>query len=83
MTCCGQRRSQASALPPIAASAFAAGPGAGKSRDDVALRYRDGTRLTVRGPATGKMYVFSAGQPTLVASRDAERLLATGSFARA
>lgn len=88
MTCCGQTRSRAGASPlsaaPAAAAPGAVGSGVAKSQSEVVLRYRDRARILVRGPVTGRSYVFSAGQPTQpVASRDAEVLLATRYFARA
>jgi hypothetical protein len=87
MSCCGQMRSRASAAPPhaIAASAGIAtiGPSVGQSRGDVPLRYRDRAPILVRGPFTGRLYTFSGAQPTLVAPRDADLMLATRSFARA
>ena len=87
MSCCGQMRSRASAAPLHAMTASAGvatlGPSVGRSRGDVAVRYRDHVRILVRGPVTGRSYIFSGGQPTLVASRDADLMLATRSFARA
>lgn len=87
MSCCGQMRSRASAAPPHAMAASAGiatiRPSVGQSRGDVAVRYRDRVRILVRGPVTGRSYIFSGGQPTLVASRDAALMLATRSFARA
>lgn len=87
MTCCGQTRSRAGANPAVMTASVAAGtvrPGLAKSQGEVVLRYRDRARILVRGPVTGRSYVFSAEQPTQpVASRDAELLLATRYFARA
>ena len=80
MSCCGQMRSRASAAPPRVATI---GPNVGQSRGDVPLRYRDRARILVRGPVTGRSYIFSGAQPTLVAPRDADLMLATRSFARA
>jgi hypothetical protein len=87
MSCCGQMRSRASAAPPHAMTASTGiatiGQSVGQSRGDVPLRYRDRARILVRGPVTGRSYIFSGAQPTLVASRDADLMLATRSFARA
>ena len=87
MSCCGQTRSRASAAPPHAVAASAGvttiGPSVGQSRGDVPLRYRDRAPILVRGPLTGRSYIFSGTQPTLVAPRDADLMLATRSFARA
>jgi hypothetical protein len=87
MSCCGQMRSRASAAPPHAMAASTGiatiGPSVGQSRGDVPLRYRDRARILVRGPVTGRSYTFSGAQPTLVAPRDADLMLATRSFARA
>jgi hypothetical protein len=87
MSCCGQMRSRASATPPHAMAASAGvttiGPSVGQSRGDVPLRYRDRARILVRGPVTGRSYIFSGAEPTLVAPRDADLMLATRSFARA
>jgi hypothetical protein len=87
MSCCGQMRSRASAAPPHAMTASTGiatiGPSVGQSRGDVPLRYRDRARILVRGPVTGRSYIFSGAQPTLVALRDADLMLATRSFARA
>ncbi len=47
------------------------------------LRYRDRARISVRGPATGRSYEFSAAQPVqAVEVRDAQSLLRTGLFTR-
>jgi hypothetical protein len=86
MSCCGQMRSRASAAPhAMAASAGIAtiGPSVGRSRGEVPLRYRDRAPILVRGPVTGRSYIFSGARPTLVAPRDADLMLATRSFARA
>jgi hypothetical protein len=87
MSCCGQMRSRASAAPPHAMTASTGiatiGPSVGQSRGDVPLRYRDRARILVRGPVTGRSYIFSGAQPTLVALRDADLMFATRSFARA
>jgi hypothetical protein len=87
MSCCGQMRSRASAAVPHAMTASAGiatiGPSVGQSRGDVPLRFRDRARILVRGPVTGRSYIFSRAQPTLVAPRDADLMTATRSFARA
>jgi hypothetical protein len=45
------------------------------------LRYRERARVQVRGPVTGRVYEFSAGQPTQpVDARDAQTLLRTRLF---
>lgn len=50
----------------------------------VVLRYYDRARVRVRGPVTGRVYEFSAEQPTQsVEARDAELLLRTRHFMRA
>jgi hypothetical protein len=50
----------------------------------VQLRYRDRAPVQVRGPATGRTYVFSAVQPVqVVDARDADGLLRTRMFLRA
>jgi hypothetical protein len=47
----------------------------------VVLRYRERARVQVRGPVTGRVYEFSAGQPTQpVDARDAQTLLRTRLF---
>jgi hypothetical protein len=49
----------------------------------VTLRYRDRAPAQVRGPATGRLYLFSVLQPTqAVDVRDAETLLRTRLFVR-
>jgi hypothetical protein len=49
----------------------------------VVLRHRDASRVLVRGPATGRTYVFSPDQPTRpVDARDVDALMRTGRFAR-
>ena len=87
MGCCGQTRSLASAPPQsamtVSAPAATVASGVAKSSNEVVLRYRQRARILVRGPVTGRPYVFSVDQPTqLVASRDAELLLTTQYFAR-
>ena len=48
------------------------------------LRYRERSRILVRGPVTGRVYEFSPHQPTLsVDMRDADVLMRTGRFVRA
>ena len=50
----------------------------------VLLRYRERARVLVRGPVTGRVYEFSAEQPTqVVEARDVEALLLTRYFMRA
>lgn len=47
----------------------------------VALRYLENSRIIVRGPATGRVYDFSAAEPVQhVAAADAVSLLRTGLF---
>ena len=50
----------------------------------VQLRYRDRAPVQVRGPVTGRTYVFSAAQPVqTVDAREADGLLRTKMFSRA
>jgi hypothetical protein len=47
----------------------------------VAIRYLRTTDIAVRGPATGRRYVFSGGSPVqVVDTRDAAALLRSGLF---
>jgi hypothetical protein len=65
-----------SALDP-AASRSAPSPGA------VKVRYLEHSPIVVRGPATGRHYVFSGDHPAqLVDRRDADSLLQTRFFRR-
>ena len=49
----------------------------------VTLRYREHTRIQVRGPVTGRSYTFGPAQPTPVDGRDADVLLRSRQFQRA
>ena len=52
-------------------------------RGDIPLRYREHARILVRGPVTGRSYVFSATQPTQpVNPHDAVHLLRSRYFVR-
>jgi len=57
--------------------------GATSEARGVMLRYRERTRLLVRGPVSGRNYEFAPQQATQVGARDAEVLLRTGRFIRA
>ncbi len=92
MGCCGQHRSGGSVAPGWAPpSVQPASPGTGlvwppsmgRQVATLHLRYRDRARISVRGPATGRSYEFSAAQPVqAVEVRDAQSLLRTGLFMR-
>ncbi len=93
MSCCGQRRSNFTARPPVARSttdanvrpARAPSPApAPQSGGMVALRSVSTGGMVVRGPATGRQYSFSAATPVqMVDVRDAAALLRTSWFQRA
>jgi hypothetical protein len=97
MSCCGRARANlgvalaarrpagAGAMPAVVdagvqlAARAALEPGATQT-----LRYVGGRSVTVRGPATGRPYVFSASSPThAVDAQDAVVLLRTAYFRRA
>ena len=99
MGCCGQGRAAlraasapdandgyapAPAAPP---PAFAGEPAAADppgAPPGVRVRYTERARVRVRGPVSGRDYVFSGEAPVgAVDARDAERLLGTGYFRRA
>lgn len=81
MGCCGRKRSSSAGVASTVLHTPALGP---PSLRDVVLRYREHTRVVVRGPVTGRAYEFSAQQPTrAVESRDAAWLLRTQRFVRA
>jgi hypothetical protein len=89
MGCCGLRRSRLPAVlaasprpaPEAAGHRFAEATAGGRG---VALRYRERSRILVRGPVTGRAYEFSPQQPTpFVDLRDADVLMRTGRFLRA
>ena len=89
MSCCGRARANlgvatAARRPAVVdaglqfAARAAVEPGAMQT-----LRYVGGGGVTVRGPATGRPYVFSASSPTgAVDARDAVVLLRTAYFRR-
>ena len=89
--CCGRKpgplradRGVSLAAPPAHAAAGAVlNPGRKPAPGTVMLRHRHPRPVLVRGPVTGRAYVFSVaapGQP--VALRDADALLRTGQFLR-
>ena len=89
MGCCGLKRSP---LPAALAASPRPAPDAVGHRlaeataggRGVTLRYRDRSRILVRGPVTGRAYEFSPRQPTpSVDMRDADVLMRTGRFLRA
>lgn len=91
MSCCGQRRSNFTARPPIVRPTADAkvrrvptpAPTA-PSGGMVALRAISTGGMVVRGPATGRQYSFSGATPVqMVEVRDAAALLRTSWFRRA
>jgi hypothetical protein len=59
-------------------------PGGAPAPGTVMLHHRHPRAVMVRGPVTGRAYVFSAGEPDQpVDPRDADGLLRTGHFLRA
>jgi hypothetical protein len=90
MMCCGRSSGPvtstiATVAPttPRSAASVIPRPGSSGARGDVILQHRYRGRVLVRGPATGRPYVFSAEQATQrVDFRDAEGLLRTGHFIR-
>lgn len=48
----------------------------------VALQYRERKRMQVRGPITGRTYLFEPTQPTVIDTRDADVLLCSRQFLR-
>ena len=88
MGCCGRARAQ---IGTARAASRPAAAVAGVDRttlldvrslgSTVTLRYLGPASVTVRGPATGRAYAFSAGVPTpAVDPRDAAVLLTTAYF---
>jgi hypothetical protein len=90
MACCGQKRAWfriASRVTAPAAVPSQPAPSAPQSvisdSPSVRLRYVGSTPFAVRGPATGRAYQFTPGQPDqVVDSRDAMPLLQTRYFLR-
>ena len=90
--CCGRRPGPAGAArqgspgapPARPAAGVMLAPGGAAGSGAVILRHRHRSPVMVRGPVTGRAYVFSAAQPEQpVDARDAEGLLRTGHFLRA
>ena len=89
--CCGRRpgppttdRGVSPGAPPVRAAGVLVHRGGGPEPGMVTLHHRHPRAVMVRGPVTGRAYVFSAGEPDQpVDARDAEGLLRTGHFARA
>jgi hypothetical protein len=95
MSCCGKKREEIAAgngswdiparydPPPRHRSATPPATPAVSPSSSVTLLRRDRGVISVGGPVTGKRYQFSgAGSMQSVDRRDAEALLATGSFER-
>src|SRR5690349_16084636 len=96
MSCCGQKRAEAShmasqaaprvpAAVPAAAAVAPAAPAASLNvADGVTLRLTHQTSIEVEGPVSGKRYRFNGrGAMQSIDKRDADSLLSTGFFARA
>lgn len=88
MSCCGDRRRQATISPPVSTRQLitpvtharpAPSPAA---LGTVRLRYLSGTPTVLRGPVTRRAYHVGANAAVLVDGRDAPKLLATGRFAQ-
>ena len=91
MSCCGLNRALAAAsvfptgstTPPVFAGDIPARTATRAQQGDIPLRYREHARILVRGPVTGRSYVFSATQPTQpVNPHDAVHLLRSRYFVR-
>ena len=81
MACCNRRR-EAQAMDPPARGPAPRTPTPAPAR--AVIRYLGGVAITVRGPATGLAYGFSARQPTRgIDRRDLAGLLRSRLFARA
>ena len=91
MACCGRARAQlgvarAASMPSTAANGATRPtlPDVRSFGSTVTLRYVGPSSVTVRGPATGRAYAFSTGDPTrAVDPRDAAVLLTTAYFRQA
>jgi hypothetical protein len=80
MGCCGQGRA---ALRQAMNAAPAPRAAAGPAERRVLVHYRASAPVVVRGVASGRLYEFDAGQPTLyVAEGDAAALLRSQWFER-
>ncbi|CAM3960702.1 hypothetical protein [Roseateles saccharophilus] len=80
MGCCGQGRAALRQAP----SPTPERPAAGPAERRVLVRYRASSPVVVRGVASGRLYEFDAGRPTLYVSEgDAAALLRSRWFIRA
>ena len=98
MSCCGQTRASLSTPTPSTKPAPATRPAESPQRRAVAaepsrsraaapaavlLRHRNPGTLALRGPRSGRIYLFSDREPRAVDPEDAATLLRTGAVERA
>ncbi len=80
MGCCNPRRAAMSGSPPTLSPGQAAAPAGSGDR----VRYLGQGPISVRGPATGIAYAFSAERPVrALDARDARALTRSALFVRA